>query len=98
MEHLQIKQYFTEVVGVEQVQNGKPCPDVYLEAAKRLELPPQKCIAFEDSPTGAQAALNAGIKCILVPNPLLPPPEGPFQVYRSLTDVLNDFDAVTQLG
>ena len=51
--------------------NGKPAPDVYLTAARRLGLRPARCLAVEDSPAGVVAATSAGMTCIAVPDPLL---------------------------
>lgn len=49
-------------------QFGKPAPDVYLKAAKRLGVAPQACLALEDSPNGARAAVAAGMTCYAVPD------------------------------
>jgi len=65
----QIGQYFTHLVSGEDVKHGKPAPDIYLKAAKVLGLPPQNCIAIEDSPIGMQAAKSAGFTCIGYKNP-----------------------------
>jgi HAD superfamily hydrolase (TIGR01509 family) len=51
--------------------NGKPAPDVYLAAARRLGLSPASCLAVEDSPAGVLAAKHAGMTCVAVPDPLL---------------------------
>jgi sugar-phosphatase len=51
--------------------NGKPAPDVYLAAARRLRLGPARCLAVEDSPAGVLAAKAAGMTCVAVPDPLL---------------------------
>jgi sugar-phosphatase len=51
--------------------NGKPAPDVYLAAARRLEVTPASCVAIEDSPNGIASAKAAGMKCVAVPDPLL---------------------------
>ena len=48
------------------IKNGKPAPDIFLLGAKELDLNPQECIVFEDAPSGAQAALSAGIKIVVV--------------------------------
>lgn len=71
---------------------GKPAPDVYLTAAKALNVPPAKCLALEDSPNGARAAVAAGMVCYAVPDrshsaksafdPITP------HVFDSLYDVL----------
>jgi sugar-phosphatase len=50
---------------------GKPAPDVYLTAARRLGECPASCLAIEDSPHGVQAAKAAGMRCLAVPDPLL---------------------------
>jgi mannitol-1-/sugar-/sorbitol-6-/2-deoxyglucose-6-phosphatase len=52
-------------------QHGKPAPDVYLAAARRLALDPARCLAVEDSPAGVVAAKEAGMSCLAVPDPLL---------------------------
>jgi HAD superfamily hydrolase (TIGR01509 family) len=50
---------------------GKPAPDVYLAAARRLRLSPARCLAIEDSPAGVVSAKDAGMTCVAVPDPLL---------------------------
>jgi mannitol-1-/sugar-/sorbitol-6-/2-deoxyglucose-6-phosphatase len=50
---------------------GKPAPDVYLAAARRLQLSAARCLAVEDSPAGVLAAKDAGMTCVAVPDPLL---------------------------
>jgi HAD superfamily hydrolase (TIGR01509 family) len=51
--------------------HGKPAPDVYLTAARRLAVAPAHCLAIEDSPNGVLAAASAGMRCVAVPDPLL---------------------------
>jgi sugar-phosphatase len=51
--------------------HGKPAPDVYLAAARRLGLSPARCLAVEDSPAGVVSAEAAGMTCLAVPDPLL---------------------------
>ncbi len=63
----------TVAVSSEQVPAGKPAPDVYLEAARRLGIPAESCIAIEDSTNGLRAALAAGMTVFAVPNPHFPP-------------------------
>jgi HAD superfamily hydrolase (TIGR01509 family) len=58
---------FGAVVSAEEVQRGKPHPDVYLEAARRIGADPARCAALEDSPVGARAARAAGTFVIGVP-------------------------------
>ena len=54
---------------------GKPAPDVYLRAARTVGVPPAYCIALEDSPNGARAAIAAGMTCYAVPDPAHSGPE-----------------------
>jgi HAD superfamily hydrolase (TIGR01509 family) len=60
-------------ISSEQVRAGKPAPDVYLEAARRLAVPAESCAAVEDSTNGLRAALAAGMTVYAVPNPHFPP-------------------------
>jgi HAD superfamily hydrolase (TIGR01509 family) len=64
---------FTATVSSEEVARGKPAPDVYLEAARRLGVDPARCVAIEDSSNGLRAAVAAGMAVIAVPNPHYPP-------------------------
>lgn len=59
--------YLTEYVSAEEVARGKPAPDVFLEAARRLGVRPARCVVVEDAPPGAAAARAAGMRCIAVP-------------------------------
>jgi HAD superfamily hydrolase (TIGR01509 family) len=64
---------FAATVSSEEVARGKPAPDVYLEAARRLNAPPATCVAVEDSSNGLRAAAAAEMTAIAVPNPHYPP-------------------------
>jgi HAD superfamily hydrolase (TIGR01509 family) len=59
----------------EEVARGKPAPDVYLEAARRLGVDPARCVAVEDSTNGIRAAVAAGMAVVAVPNAAFPPAE-----------------------
>ena len=59
---------FQTVVCTDDLPRGKPAPDVYLEAARRLSIAPQACICVEDSPNGVLAAKAAGMRVIAVPD------------------------------
>jgi HAD superfamily hydrolase (TIGR01509 family) len=61
---------FRFVITREDYPEAKPAPDGYLEAAKRLGLPPQRCLAVEDSARGLGAAIAAGMRCVVVPSDL----------------------------
>ena len=64
---------FRAVVSSEEVARGKPAPDVYLEAARRLGADPRRCAAVEDSSNGLRSAAAAGMAVIAVPNAAFPP-------------------------
>jgi HAD superfamily hydrolase (TIGR01509 family) len=55
------------VVSAEEVARGKPAPDVFLEAARRLGVPPEACVTVEDSVHGVEASCRAFMRCIAVP-------------------------------
>jgi HAD superfamily hydrolase (TIGR01509 family) len=67
-----VRRHFAAVAGGDEVPAGKPDPAVYRLAAQRLCHAPGECLAFEDSRLGAQAALGAGARLVLVPD-LVPP-------------------------
>jgi beta-phosphoglucomutase-like phosphatase (HAD superfamily) len=64
---------FRATVSSEEVARGKPAPDVYLEAARRLGVPAGRCAAVEDSHSGIRSARAAGMRVIAIPNPSYPP-------------------------
>jgi HAD superfamily hydrolase (TIGR01509 family) len=66
---------FAATVSSEEVANGKPDPAVYLEAARRLDTPPEGCVAIEDSTNGIRSAAAARTVVIAVPNAHYPPSE-----------------------
>lgn len=68
-----LKEEFRATVSSEEVGSGKPAPDVYLEAARRLEVDPGDCAAIEDSTNGIRSARAAGMTVIAVPNRDYPP-------------------------
>jgi HAD superfamily hydrolase (TIGR01509 family) len=69
-----LARYFRVTVSSEEVERGKPAPDVYLEAARRLEVAPGHCAAIEDSLNGIRSGKAAGMRVIAIPNPRFPPP------------------------
>ena len=64
---------FRATVSSEEVARGKPAPDVYLEAARRLGVPPGRCAAVEDSHAGIRSAKSAGMRVVAIPNAAYPP-------------------------
>jgi HAD superfamily hydrolase (TIGR01509 family) len=70
-----LARYFLATVSSEEVPRGKPAPDVYLEAARRLGVSPARCVAIEDSENGIRSAKAAGMWVLGIPNPRYPPSE-----------------------
>ncbi len=68
LEAIGAKDWFDAIVCAEDYTRGKPFPDPFLEAARRLGVPPGDCVVFEDSPAGVEAAEAAGMACVFVPS------------------------------
>jgi HAD superfamily hydrolase (TIGR01509 family) len=66
--HTGVLDYFSHVTSGQEVTRGKPNPDIYLLALQKLGLQAEECIAFEDSELGAQAAIAAGLRVVVVPD------------------------------
>jgi HAD superfamily hydrolase (TIGR01509 family) len=71
---------------------GKPAPDVYLEAVRRLGVEPGDCVAIEDSENGIKSAHAAGLRVIAIPNPEFPPDRDALALADHIADSL---DALT---
>jgi HAD superfamily hydrolase (TIGR01509 family) len=69
-----LARHFRATVSSEEVPRGKPAPDVYLEAARRLDTDPPSCAAIEDSANGIRSADAAGMRVVAIPNSAFPPP------------------------
>ena len=65
-----VSDWFDEVITADDVANGKPAPDIYIEAARRLGVSPLKCLALEDAPAGVDAARAAGMTVLEIPCPM----------------------------
>lgn len=92
--------YFQATVSSEEVLKGKPAPDVYLEAARRLGQPPELCAAVEGSANGIRSAAAAGLQVVAVPDGTSPPPEGVLLRARAVIWDLSELtpDLVETLG
>jgi HAD superfamily hydrolase (TIGR01509 family) len=73
LELAQLNWLFRATVSSEEVARGKPTPDVYLEAARRLGVEPHRCAAVEDSHSGIASAKAAGMRVVAIPNRRYPP-------------------------
>jgi HAD superfamily hydrolase (TIGR01509 family) len=93
LERMGVTARFAATVSSEEVGRGKPAPDVYLEAARRLGVDARACAAVEDSENGIRSAHAAGMRVLAIPNPhFAPAPEA-----LELADAqLPDLDALTE--
>jgi len=64
LEHLKIRHFFDAVVTSEDVKNQKPAPDIFLEAARRIGVPPENCRGYEDTDLGMEAIRSAGMDAV----------------------------------
>jgi HAD superfamily hydrolase (TIGR01509 family) len=86
---------FSATVSSEEVAQGKPAPDVYLEAARRLRVPPERCAAVEDSHSGIRSAKAAGMRVIAIPNPRFPPEPDALALADVVLDSIEQLDTDT---
>ena len=73
LETFELQASFDVVVCAENVACGKPAPDIFLEAARQLNVDPRRCVVFEDSEVGVIAARAAGMRCVAIPYDSTPP-------------------------
>jgi beta-phosphoglucomutase len=66
LDNLKIRHYFKAIVSADDVTLSKPHPETYLKVARQLNMHPTDCLVFEDVPKGAEAALNAGMKSVIL--------------------------------
>ncbi|MBF0710491.1 HAD family phosphatase [Gemella sp. GL1.1] len=103
LEKTGVKKYIDIVASGEEVENGKPAPDVFLLAAKRLGMDPKDCLVLEDSLFGMEAAYKAGAKAIMIPDSVGPDEYTKTIAYRILDnlgqviDLLEENDEKTEL-
>lgn len=86
---------FGVVVSSDEVEHGKPAPDVYLATARRLGVEPVRCLVVEDSYNGVRAARAAGMAVVLVPNHSVPPAPGTAELADVVLERLADLDPDT---
>jgi len=66
LDGLNIRPYFKAIVSANDVSTSKPHPETFLRCAELLSVPPADCIVFEDAPKGVEAALTAGMQCVVL--------------------------------
>lgn len=87
---LELADAFRVVVSSDEVAHGKPAPDVYLEAARRLGVERTACLVVEDSRNGVLAARAAGMRVVLVPNVSIPPAPGAAEEAHLVLERISD--------
>jgi HAD superfamily hydrolase (TIGR01509 family) len=93
---LDVRDFFSTVCSFDDVPQGKPAPDIYLVAALALNIDPERCLVFEDSPVGLEAALRAGMRCVVIPNQELREADfrGAYAKYASIVEAYEHLDAL----
>jgi HAD superfamily hydrolase (TIGR01509 family) len=92
LERLGLAGRFDALVGGDQIERGKPAPDIFLAAARHLEISPQACLVLEDSNAGVQAAHAAGMYTVMIPDMVPPAPAAralAHHILLSLKDVID---------
>jgi HAD superfamily hydrolase (TIGR01509 family) len=87
-----LSERFSVTVSSEEVPRGKPAPDVYLEAARRLGVSAERCVAVEDSANGIRSAAAAEMKVIAIPNREFPPSPDDLALADEVLSSLQELD------
>ena len=82
--------HFPIVIAGDQIQKGKPAPDIFLAAAERLRVLPESCLVLEDSDAGIQAAYGAGMTPIMIPD-MKPPSKKSLDFAHKIFEGLDEF-------
>ena len=87
------RELFAQTVSSEEVARGKPAPDVYLQAARRLGVPADRCAAVEDSTAGIESAHAAALAVIAIPNRAFPPTAAALAQADLVLEAITELDA-----
>jgi HAD superfamily hydrolase (TIGR01509 family) len=98
LRRIELAALFEATVSSEEVARGKPAPDVYVEAARRLDVAPEKCAAIEDSASGIRAARAAGMRVVAYPNRHYPPSAGILSTADAVIASLDELDAALRVS
>lgn len=91
LDALNIRNYFSAIVADVDVEKGKPDPEVFLTVASKLNVKPEHCLVFEDSPVGAKTAENAGMKAIMITTTHK---EHEFSNYKSILKCVSNYTEI----
>jgi len=92
LDGLDLRRHFDAVVTAADVPRGKPHPDVFLEAARRVGVDPANCIVFEVAPLGVEAARRAGMRCVVITTTL---PAASFAAFDNVVLIVDNFNALS---
>lgn len=91
-----LTQYFQATVCGDEIERGKPEPDIFLKAAEKIGLKPRECMVLEDSKYGIKAAAQAGMPAILIPDLVEPEQEARREAYAEKTSLLEVIDLLEE--
>lgn len=89
LEQAHIEGYFQKIITGDMVKRGKPDPEIYITACSKFNRKPEECIAVEDSTNGVTAAINSGMKTIMVPDTIQPTKEIEERLYKKFDSLLD---------
>jgi beta-phosphoglucomutase-like phosphatase (HAD superfamily) len=92
-----IDEYFEAFAFGNEVEHGKPAPDIFLHAASQLKVLPENCVVYEDSEAGLKAAHSAGMKSVFIKDLLLPSEAVLVNVWKSCTSLDDSINALKTL-
>lgn len=98
LKSLGVRDQIRVVASSDEVEAGKPAPDVFLLAARRLSAEPEACLVVEDSLNGVLAARAAGMSVVLIPNASIPPAPGAREAATYVLAGLRDLDPRRSTG
>ena len=94
LDGLNLRKYISVVVSADNVIHSKPHPETFLKCAAGLQLSPQDCLVFEDAPKGVEAALNAGMDCVVITTMHT---AEEFSAYPNVVHIIKDYNDILQL-
>ena len=90
LDNLHIRHYFPTIVSADDVEKSKPEPETFVKAASLMNVLPEDCLVFEDAPKGVEAALNAGMKAVVLTTTHEPEE---FSKYKNITGFIKNYNA-----
>ena len=92
LDNLNIRHYFKAIVSADDVVTSKPDPQTFLDCAALLNVAPADCLVFEDAPKGVEAALNAGMRCVVLTTMHT---RDEFKNYKNIIAYIGDYSSVS---